>query len=237
MPGETPIPPSRSAGARDEQATLYRRIAELSTALAESEACVLRGRGREAATDEMNGQMLARVSDVEMRLRATEDALREALSRTQRAEARAVDLAGQLTREQEAREMLRLRLAELVEVCDERDGALIREELLQVELEEVRHELRAVRDAHEAELTSLREKAVPAAEAPESAGLRADRDALAAEARQLRTVVDAIARALGELKQPPRETAAPDAPDAPEDEPTRVFGAPERELVRSLGRR
>ncbi len=81
---------------------------------------------------------------------------------------------------------------------------------------------------------------------PDPVGLRADRDALLAEVRQLRSVVDAITRALGELKQAPaeapsdevvsrRELRAEGEP-ATQDDATRVFGAVERELVRSLGR-
>jgi hypothetical protein len=263
------------AGSRDEVTSLYRRLAELQSALAEAEACVVRGRGREAAADEMNGQMLAHLSDVEARLRGAEDAARGAQVRAQRAEARTAELEALLSREQEARETLRLRVVDLAEVCEERDGALLREEVLEVELEEARADARQQREAHEAELTSLRERGAvseahpkashdgaasspkprPPAEAPvsavtggepDTAGLRADRDALAAEVRQLRAVIDAVTRALGELKQAPRETpsgepASPRPAGEPgpgsEDEATRVFGAEERELVRSLGRR
>ena len=123
----------------------------------------------------MVGQMLARVGEVEARLRDAEAARDEAEGRLAASETRAAGLAevldacrreaeeanaeaaalrAQLGREREQRETLALRVGELTVVCNERDGALLREKLLEAELTATRVEMVELRAAHTAELSA-----------------------------------------------------------------------------------
>ncbi len=69
LSGDARTPPLSVRGTRSEElAALYRKIADLQAELADAEARHDQVRAESASADEMVGQMLARVSDVEARL-------------------------------------------------------------------------------------------------------------------------------------------------------------------------
>ena len=241
----------------------------MQSELADTEARLERALAESAGADEMVGQMLARVGEVEAKLHEAESAHADAEGRLASACAEAdahrdeaAALLARLTREKEERETLGLRVGELAKVCEERDGALLREELLEAELGAVRAETIELRAAHSAELAAAlaREEAASSrvVGAAELAAVSAERDALATEARHLRDAVERVGRVLSELTlslggerhvtAPPiaESQRPPSQPghdlvnlvdDASEEEATKVFGAREMALVRESARK
>jgi hypothetical protein len=213
-----------TSGRGEEIAALYRKIADLQSQLSEAESRFTRAQSESAGADEMVGQMLARVGEVEAKLRDAEGARGEAEGRLAATEAHAAGLAAaleasrreaeearaeaaaigaRLGREREQRETLALRVGDLSKVCDERDAALLREELLEAELTSTRVEMVDLRTAHTAELAAAlaREEAAAARVigADELAAVSAERDALVVEALHLHDAVAAVQRVLSDL--------------------------------------
>lgn len=215
-------PPGRSAPeARgsipprtDEIALLHRKIAEFEADASESEDRAVKAEREQGAADEMLGQMLARVSDVEAqneRLRvdltharreaamhrlAAEDALHLlAKARDETAELRA-----RLDREQEDREALWTRIAEQDRVAGERDQAGARARELAAELDT----LQQAAATHERALEALRE--LHTTELADAHSERARRERSAADAeiaagrRELAAVEEAFANARREIE-------------------------------------
>ena len=197
----------------DELAHLYRKIADLQADVAESEARAVKAERERAATDEMLGQMLARVSEVEGRLRveqkraeggaavvaqaaqfrasqsepqerlqaveAQNERLRIDLTHSRReagthrlaaddqlhllAKEReeTADLRARLDREQQEREALRARIAELDGTAGAHHETPTRERDLSARLAQAWVEIRSAhdgRDALDAELADARNK-------------------------------------------------------------------------------
>jgi chromosome segregation ATPase len=193
----------------DESALLYRKIAELEADATEAEARALKAEREQGAADEMLGQMLARVSEVETqseRLRvdltqarreatthrlAAEDALHLlATTRDETAELRA-----RLDREQDDREALWARIAEQDKLGGERDHAGARARELAADIET----LRQAAATHERELSAKLEQArIELRHAHEGADVLDDQ--LVDARRQLATARDAEKDARRELE-------------------------------------
>jgi len=253
----------------DELAASYRKIADLQAALADAEARHEQLRAASASADEMVGQMLARVSEVEARLRGALADLAQADARAAAAEGRAdlgarehqdardaaahaasasraevEALRARLLREQVERETLHQRVIEFTQVCEERDSALLREELMGAELDAVRDELA------EAKLQARVLPPGPGFEGRASTGevrgeLMSARESALRASEQLRLALEGMGRALVDLDalgapQPPEVEGAAAAPlvsDAEDDEPTQTFGKMARQMASGLGSR
>ncbi|APR83505.1 Chromosome partition protein smc [Minicystis rosea] len=135
------------ARAREAQAALTERLGAMEArALGDPEEMERLCRALDAARTETT-VALAAVEQTEEALaeeRAQATALRNELAREH----------AELLREREERESLRARITELAHVCNERDDALAREELLQAELDTLRARIAAAPDG-EAPVSAL----------------------------------------------------------------------------------
>jgi chromosome segregation ATPase len=181
-PGSSRAVASPASTRSEELAQVYRKLGDTQAALADADARAEKAHAESEAADEMVGQMLARVSEVEARLRAAQkqaaDADLRAASAKERLEAQSLELKrtaaeadeqrreaealrARINREHEERESLRARVTEFAAVCEERDTALLREELLEADLTAAREALDAARtearDAREAQRIEVEE--------------------------------------------------------------------------------
>jgi hypothetical protein len=248
----------------EELAGLYRKIADLQTELADAEARLERALAESAGADEMVGQMLARVGEAEGKLHEAEERASLAEERAgelarqrdeaqrevehARAEAEAqreqtAQVSAKLSRAHDERQSLGLRVSELAKVCEERDGALLREELFEAELVAVRAEMVELRASHAAELAAAEARTQAASArvvgAAELSAAREARDALATEAVHLRAAVGRIGDVLSELTRSLAAGALAPPPAKPQDdsrhssEPPEIIAVPSEELVTS----
>lgn len=101
-------------------------------------------RGDHQESDRFQAELEAARTEATMSIAAAEEAQDALIRERDTVTALRADLAraeAQLSREREERESLRARVREFAEVCDERDKALLREELLAADLEATKQEL------------------------------------------------------------------------------------------------
>jgi chromosome segregation ATPase len=230
-----------SASADEMVGQMLARVSEVEARLRASQADLDEAEGRAENAEARAGDLASQLGAAQLDVHQLHEDLDEARleAEAQRAEIEA--LRTRLSREHEERESLHQRVSEFADVCQERDSALLREELIDAELGEVRGELAEAKRLHAAGDDGGTAKR----SAEEARRLQQELQAAHASAlragEHLRLAVESVSRTLVDLDAEVSLGSAPSSPVlAPlvaateDDEPTQIFGNLAREIAEDL---
>ncbi len=238
---------AESASADEMVGQMLARVSEVEARLRTAQADRDDAEARAETAEARAGELAAQLGAAHLQINQLRDDLAVAGHDADVNLAEIESLRARLLREQEERETLRQRVVEFAQVCEERDAALLREELIDAELGAVRGELAEAKLQPPAAAAETRHPAPALAARRLHAELVAAQEGAARASEQLRLAVESVGRAMTDL-----EGEGPDAPraafesgpvlaplvgEAEDDEPTTIFGDLARELALELRER